>query len=341
MTISAKKGRATGRITLNDVATAAGVSLITASRALRHISTVDSAMASRVHEAARNLNYQPNPAARALASARSMSVIVLVPSFTNTVFAALLESLNTPLRAQGYHILIGDTHYNNDDEEALLRNLLMHNPSGLIVTGFDRNDSARRLIHASGIPCVHLMEVSNAPGVHSVGFSQSDSGYAMTRHLLERGARRIVYAAAQLDARAMERGQGYRQALQEAGCYDRARELLSPSPSSVGLGADMFQQIRNQLSDTDAIFFCNDNLAHGGLLEAMRMGVKVPDEIKIVGFNDVDESRYTVPRLTTINTPRAKVGELAADMLIRLMQGQVVEQPCIDLGFELVVRESS
>ncbi|MES2581677.1 MAG: LacI family DNA-binding transcriptional regulator [Pseudomonadota bacterium] len=341
MNEKSKRGRATGRVTLNDVARSAGVSPITASRALRDVSSVDPVLAQRVHEAALQLHYAPDPAAQALASSRSRSVVVLVPSFTNTVFAALLESLNAALRAQGFHILLGDTHYNHDDEERLLRSYLMHNPSGVIVTGFDRNESTRRLLQLGGIPCVHVMEVSSAPGVYSVGFSQRESGYAMTRYLLEKGARRIVYAAAQLDTRAMQRAEGYRRAMRDAGCYDAALEFLSPSPTSLGLGTQMFRQIREQHPGADAIFFCNDNLAHGGLLEALRMGVRVPQDIKIVGFNDVDESRHTVPRLTTVATPREEMGRRAADMLIALMQGKPVLEPCVDLGFQLAVRDSA
>jgi LacI family transcriptional regulator, gluconate utilization system Gnt-I transcriptional repressor len=336
-----KRGRATGKATLDDVARVAGVSAITASRALRQVSTVDATLARKVLDAARQLQYFPNPAARALASSRSASVVVLVPSFTNAVFGALLESLNASLRACEYHLLVGDTHYSHDEEELLLRSFLMHNPSGLIVTGFDRNEITRELIQASGVPCVHIMEVSPTPGVYSVGFSQVDSGYAMTRHLLDSGARRIVYAAGQLDVRAMQRAQGYRKAMQEAQCYSPEFEILSPSPSSVSLGANMFRQIRGQLPTAQAIFYCNDNMAHGGLLEAARMGITVPSQIKIAGFNDVEESSYTFPRLTTIATPRAEIGLRAADMLVQLMRGEPVAQSCLDLGFKLVVRESA
>lgn len=341
MNVKSRKGRATGRVTLTDVARVAGVSPITASRALRDVSSVDPVLAQKVHAAALELHYAPDPAAQALASARSRSVVVLVPSFTNTVFAALLESLNAALRAQGFHILLGDTHYSHDDEERLLRSYLMHNPSGIVVTGFDRNESTRRLLQLSKIPCVHVMEVSSAPGVYSVGFSQRDSGYAMTKHLLDKGARRIVYAAGQLDTRAMQRGEGYRRAMRDAGCYDASLEFLSPLPTSLGLGTQMFRQIRVLHPDADAIFFCNDNLAHGALLEALRMGVKVPQDIKIAGFNDVDESRYTVPRLTTVATPREEVGRRAGAMLIALMQGKPVTEPCVDLGFQLTVRDSA
>ena len=129
--------------------------------------------------------------------------------------------------------------------------------------------------------------------------------------------------------------------MREAGCYDAALECLSPSPTSLGLGTQMFRQIREHQPDAEAIFFCNDNLAHGGLLEALRMGVKVPEQINIVGFNDTDESRYTVPRLTTITTPREEIGRRAADMLIKLMQGQPVDEPCVDMGFKLTLRESA
>lgn len=336
-----RKSRASGRLTLKDVAQLAGVSPITASRVLRGTGKVDPELVRRVQEAAQSLNYTPDPAAQALASARSRSVVVLVPSLTNTVFAALVESLHTTLREAGYHILLGDTHYDHDEEERLLRSYLMHRPSGLIVTGFDRNESTRRLLETCDIPCVHIMELTRAPGVHCVGFSQQDSGQAITGYLLEQGARKIAYVAAQLDARAMQRAEGYRRAMRTAGCYNPSFELLSPSPSSLGLGTQLFRETLERHPDVEAIFFCNDNLAQGGLLEALRMGIKIPQELKVVGYNDVDESSFTFPRLTTVATPRAAMGEKAAEMLLALMRGEVLDSTAIDLGFRLVIRESA
>ncbi|MBP6894885.1 MAG: LacI family DNA-binding transcriptional regulator [Pseudacidovorax sp.] len=332
--------RSSGRLTLEDVARAASVSPITVSRALRGERSVDPVLVERVREAAARLGYVPDPAARALASQRSSHVAVLIPLLTNTLFVDLLEAVQRTLRANGFQTLIGVTHYDPREEEQLLREQLMHRPAGLIVTGFERSEETRALIQASRVPCVHVMETSRAPGVHCVGFSQQDAGQALTEHLLARGARRIGYAAAQLDARVMQRAEGYRRALQAAGCYDPALEFLRPEPSSFALGAQMFGRIVAE-AKPDAIFFCNDDLAQGALMAAPRLGISVPRDVAVAGFNDLPGSDQLLPSLTSVRTPRREIGQAAAGMLLQLMRGTPVEQSCIELAWEVVGRESA
>jgi LacI family gluconate utilization system Gnt-I transcriptional repressor len=168
-----------------------------------------------------------------------------------------------------------------------------------------------------------------------------DAGRDMARHLISKGYRRIAFAAAQLDPRTLQRLQGWRSALQEAGLYDEVLEWLNPAPSSLGLGARMFEQIMGQTPPVDAIFFCNDDLAQGALLAAMRTGVAVPQRVAIAGFNDLTGSDQMVPPLTTVRTPRAEIGHAAAQMLIRLMQGDSVPDEAVNLGYALQVRQST
>jgi LacI family gluconate utilization system Gnt-I transcriptional repressor len=223
----------------------------------------------------------------------------------------------------------------------LLRSYLAHRPAGLLVTGFDRSDAARRMIHDSGVPCVHLMETAPIPGLYSVGLSQQAAGRALTEHLLQRGHRRIAYVAGQLDPRVMQRRQGYEQALRAAGLYDPQLEVLDPAPTSMAQGGRLFQQVLSDHPDVDAMFFCNDDLAQGGLLAALRLQVAVPGRVAVVGFNDLAGSDQMLPPLTSVRTPRAQIGAAAATMLLALMRGETVAQNSVDLGFELVVRQSS
>jgi LacI family gluconate utilization system Gnt-I transcriptional repressor len=333
--------RSTGRVTLADVARLADVSPITVSRALRGERAVDPALVARVQSAARTLGYVPDPAARALASARSTHVALLIPLLSNALFVDVLEAVQRTLRPAGYQTLIGITHYDASEEEQLLREQLLHRPAGLLVTGFDRSDTARELIATSGVPCVHLMETGAAPGVFSVGLSQVDAGAALTHHLLARGHRRIAFAAAQLDPRTLQRLQGWRRAMAQAGLHTPMLEWLNPAPSSLALGGTMFEQILGQTPEVDAVFFCNDDLAQGALLAALRLGVAVPGRIAVAGFNDLTGSAQMQPPLTSVRTPRAEIGSAAAAMLLKLMRGEAVAQPAVDLGFEVVVREST
>ncbi|MEI8157902.1 MAG: LacI family DNA-binding transcriptional regulator [Burkholderiales bacterium] len=341
MNTSKAKSRATGRITLADVARAADVSPITVSRALRGERAVDPELVARVQAAVTKLGYLPNPAARALASGVGSHVAVLIPMLSNALFVDLLEAVQRTLRQGGYQTLIGVTHYDAAEEEMLLREQLLHRPAGLLVTGFERNDSTRNLIAQSGVPCVHLMEASGAPGVYSVGFSQADAGEELTRHLLAKGYKRIAFAAAQLDPRTLQRLDGWRKALQTVGLYDATLEWLNPAPSSISLGARMFEQIMGQQPAVDAVFFCNDDLAQGALLAALRLGIAVPQRVAVAGFNDLTGSDQMLPPLTTVRTPRAEIGTAAATMLLSLMRSEAVESPCVDLGYEMLVRGST
>ncbi|RTL43914.1 MAG: LacI family DNA-binding transcriptional regulator [Burkholderiales bacterium] len=336
-----RRRRATGRVTLADVAEAAGVSPITVSRALRGERAVAAELVERVRAAAAALGYVPDPAARALASSRSSHVAVLIPKLSNTLFVDLLDAVQHTLVPAGYQTLIGVTHYDAAEEEASLRNVLAHRPAGLIVTGSERSPAALALIQGSGVPCVRVMDVGREPGGYSVGFSQADAGRAITQHLLDTGRRRIVYAAAQLDPRTLERGAGYKAAMQEAGLASAVHHVTTPEPSSMALGASLLVRALNEAPKTDAIFFCNDDLAQGALLAALRLGLAVPRRLAVAGFNDLPGSDQMVPALTTVATPRRAIGEEAAQMLLALMRGQPVPAPHLDLGFQVVRRASS
>ena len=332
--------RSTGRPTLNEVARLAAVSPITASRALRGVTTVAPELVEKVRAAAQSLGYVANPAARALASSCSQTVVVLVPSLSNQLFIETLEAIQDVLRPRGLDVVIGNYHYSPEEEEKLLRNHLVNRPRGILLTGFDRTPTSHQMLEASGIPCVHMMELDPRQGAYSVGFSQEQAGAQAALHLLGRGRTRLAYMAAQLDTRVLQRGAGFRQVLEDAGLFDAELQVTTPLPSSIGLGGELFARLLDEHPDVDGIFFCNDDLAQGASLEALRLGVAIPQRVSLVGFNDLPGSAHMVPRLTSIRTPRQEVGQRAAQVLLGLLDG-LAQQARVDLGFELVVRESS
>lgn len=335
------RSRATGRVTLADVAALAQVSPITVSRALRGERAVASDLTERVKAAALELGYTPDPAARALASRHSDHVAVLIPMLSNNLFVDVLESIQKTLRQAGYQTLIGITHYDTREEEQLLREQLQHRPAGILVTGLDRSDAARELIEKSGIPCVHMMELAPSNEVHCVGFSQAQAAITLTEHLIERGHQRIAFAAAQLDPRTLQRQDGWRKALKGAKCFDKTLSYANKQPSSMALGGDMLKHIMASDPSIDAIFFCNDDLAQGALLAAQRLKIQVPQQLAIAGFNDITGSDLIGPGLTTIRTPRAAIGDAAAHMLLALMRQEDLAIASVDVGYELVVRGST
>lgn len=298
-------------------------------------------LVAKVVAAAGSLGYVANPAARALASARSQSVVVLIPSLSNQLFIDTLEAIHEVMRPRGLEVLIGNYHYDIAEEENLIRNYLAYQPCGMLLTGFERSEGSRQLLAASHVPCVHMMELGGEEGVLSVGFSQHQAGRAAAQHLIARGRRRLGFIAAQLDPRVMQRAEGFRQALAEAGLQAPELELLDPQPSSIGLGGELFSRLLAQAPDVDGVFFCNDDLAQGAVLQALREGVAVPGRVAMIGFNDLPASAHMVPPLTSIRTPRAAVGRGAAQALLAMLDGKRVVAEQQDLGFELMQRESS
>jgi LacI family gluconate utilization system Gnt-I transcriptional repressor len=315
--------------------------MMTASRALSDPRQVSDKLRLKVEQAVAELGYVPNRAARSLASARSHAIAVLVPSFSNAVFTDVLAGIQDALGPDGYQLLIGNTRYSSEEEETLLRLHLQSHPAGILLTGMAQNEAVRKLIDVAGIPVVSMMDLSEDPRRPSVGLSQYDAGHAMAKYLISRGYRRIGYLAAQLDERTVKRTEGYRAALREAGLYEPRREVMVPDPSTVALGAELIGRLLSNAPDCDAVFCCNDDLAYGAIYQCQRRGIDIPRQLAISGFNDLPASAWMKPSLTTIATPRYRIGHEAALLLKRLMAGDEPENIHIDLGFSLIVREST
>lgn len=336
------RGRASpGRATLAEVAAHAGVAAMTASRAIHHPQKVSAPLRERVEQAVAELNYMPNRAARALASVRSNVIAVLVPSLSNAVFTAVLDGIQDAFKHTDYQILIGNTHYSDKEEEKLLRSHLQSNPDGILLSSSVQSPPVQELLQRSGVPRVSMMDLAADPEQYSVGFSQIDAAHAMTRYLLGKGHRAIGFMAAQLDERTLKRAEGYRRAMQEAGLWDARRELMVPDPSTIGLGAELLDRMRTAMPDTDAIFCCNDDLAQGAVFQCQRRGISVPGQLAICGFNDLPGSAWINPSLTSMGTPRYRVGFEAAMLLQAAIRGEVPPARQIDLGFTLMARESA
>jgi LacI family gluconate utilization system Gnt-I transcriptional repressor len=314
---------------------------MTASRALSQPRLVSDATRAKVELAVGELGYVPNRAARALASKQSRVIVALVPSLSNVVFTAVLDGIQDAIAEGEYQLLIGNTHYSDAEEEKLLRTYLQSNPDGLLLSNLGHSPEVTRMLEGSRIPIVSMMDLAEETTQPTVGFSQLDAGCVMTRHLLARGYRRIAFIGAQLDERTLRRADGYRQAMRAAGLFDPMLEIMVPEPSTIALGAELMRRALETLPDCDAVFCCNDDLAHGAIYYCQRQGIRVPDDVAIAGFNDLPSSAWMVPSLTTIDTPRYRIGYEAASLLLELLAGKAPEATRVDLGFTLREREST
>lgn len=311
--------RASGRPTLADVAERAGVSAITASRALRDPGKVSARARAEVERAVRALGYERDPAAAMLASGRSDTIGLVIPSVTNNVFAELLRGVYDALEGTAHPVQIGNFRYSPLAEERLLATFRAQRPAGLIVAGTDQSPAGRAALAGMGCPVVQVMDVCDGPVDMLVGIDHAEGAALAARHLAARGYRAPGVLAARMDPRTRKRAEGFERA---ATGFDPRRRVTTPEPSSVRLGGRMLADLLARAPETDAVFCINDDLALGALFEARRMGLDVPGRLGIAGFNDLEFAAAAEPAITSVHTPRREMGRRAVALLLDRMAGR-------------------
>lgn len=313
------------RPTLKDVAARCGVSVISASRAIRDAPHVSPALRARVERAAAELGYRPNRIAGSLRSQTAELIAVVVPSVRHEVFAEVIDGVDDALAGGPWRPVLGLSHYDLDREAAVLRDLLAWQPAGVIVAGLEHSEAARALLAACGCPVVEVMDVDGAPVDLCVGTSQAEAGAMMARHLLARGRRRIGYVGAwgERPTRSRKRRVAFEATLAEAGLQVIARHI-DPAPSSFAVGRAACTALLDAHPDVDAIFFANDDLAIGALTACQDQGIEVPGRLALAGFNGLTLNMAVRPSLTTIVNPRYAIGRMAGQLLRDRLQGAEV-----------------
>ena len=331
------------RATLADVAGRAGVSPVTVSRAIRHPEMVSEQLRVRIDDAVRSLNYIPNHLASALASTRTQIVGVIVPSLTNGVFDDYLSAIQDVLNPAGVQVLVLNVRYSEIEEEKAIQALLGYHPEAMIVAGVDQTERSRAMLRNSGVPVVQTMDVTDTPIDLNVGLDHGEAGDAAVRYLYGLGHRKIAHLTARGDPRARRRHAGYRRAMQELGIHDERLVEATPDVSTVDKGSSLFATVLERVADVSAVFTCNDDLALGTLFECQRRGLRVPDDIAIVGFNDLDFCTATVPPLTSVSTERQKMGTWAAQSILEIIRGSGRRPKLtqLDVGFSIKARGST
>jgi len=325
-----------------DVARVAGVSAATVSRALRQPDAVSSRMRARIDEAVERLSYRRNLMAGGLASARTMTIGVIIPSMINAFFSNTLEGMEAGLAGSGYQLLIGNSRYGLETEEQLVASLLAWSPAAIVVTGCRHSRGTMRMLLEANIPVIEMWELSDRPIDTVVGFSQRAAGAAAARHMIERGATRLGFIGAMLgsDYRAGDRRAGFMAAAAEAGFAPPAEVSVPEQATAVG-GAGALSRLIDANPDVDAVLCSNDVIALGAIFEAYRRGWQIPQRLKLCGCGDIDFAAATAPALTTIHPPRRAIGVKIAEILLERFSGKETAETVFDLGFELVVRGST
>ncbi|GAA4354379.1 LacI family DNA-binding transcriptional regulator [Variovorax defluvii] len=331
-------------LTMRDVGRLANVSSITVSRALANHPSVTAETRAAVLRAASELGYVPDFTARALSRRGSKLVALLLPNIANSVFAETIHGINDVLGANGFSLIIAHSGYSAAREEELIRGLLGYRPDAVILTGFTHTRGTRTLLRKAGMPVVETWNIGPEPIDMAVGFSNFQAAREATHYLIAKGHTRLAYrGGTQTDnERTRAREEGFRQALAEAN-LPATESWIGSAPMELESGAELAREFQAMPAGKrpDAIFIASDMIAAGFVLEAAQLGIRVPQDVAVAGFDDTPLGRAIRPRLTTVGVHQRVIGRKAAEMALAKLRGEPLEAPVFDVGYTMIPRESA
>lgn len=329
----------TSRATIKDVAMKANVSLSTVSRALRDPDKTPPETVSKVRAAAEALNYVYNATAGSLSRQRSDTIGILLPSPVYAAFGVNLMAIQKTCSERNYSCKVALSQFAPEEERLALRRFHEQRIGGLILVGLDMsNVGYLKTLEAAGIPCIVLWEAPDE-SLNYIGIDNRRSIYTGVKYLIDMGHRRIgflvgPYACAR---RNLDRVEGYKKVLEDHGIeYDP--DLVRSQPPSYLLGKESMRAFLKLASPPTAVLSVNDYLAIGAMRAITEAGLRVPDDISVCGFDDIDIAAYFNPPLTSIKTPCYEMGRMAANIMIDAIESRTSPNVQYLLDTELIVR---
>lgn len=325
------------KVSLSQVAKAAGVSKMTASRVLRGEGGYSEKTRALVMEKVDTLGYLPNRLATVFAGDKSSTFIgVSIPDLGNEVFAQVLEGIDRKLGTFGHQSVLGLTQHTLAEEENWIRTVLSWQPAGLILTGRYHSPRATEMLRNAGIPIVEIWDLNSSPLDMSVGLNHFDSGFDMGRYLIGCGYSKIGYVGTSHDTAnaATTRLDGFCKAV-EGGGGDVVKQLCLHDTATYYPGFYGTEQLLASTQGIECIYYQNDAMAFGGMQYVTAKGLDVPGDIGIAGWGDLPIASVMNKRLTSCHVPHLKLGQKAAEM----MMGRLSDEPvpsCTDIGFRLI-----
>lgn len=332
-------------VSLSDVARAAGVSVSTASLALRTERRVSAKTRARVLDAAKALHYVPNELGRSMRSGRTNTLGIVIQQTTEHVFShpyftESIGGITEVATAAGYPVLLSVSSH-EESEDAYLRLLDSRRADGVILLAIPLADISAQRIVAAGMPVVLLGEWIHETPICSISIDDRAGAIQAVDHLIAQGRQRIAHISGKRGhSSALHREEGYRAALTRAGqAVDHS--LISQGDFSLESGRRAMESLLRRSQRPDAVFAASDEMAFGALQVLHEQGVGVPDEIAVVGFDDVTMAQLTRPPLTSVHHPMREMARSAARLLIEQIDGKRVTDTPLVFPTHLVVRASS
>ncbi len=333
--------RRNGRKGIRDVARAAGVSIATVSRALNQPEAVNESTRHRVVEAARRLSYIPDGAARALSSQRNYRAGALIPSIEDSIFASYIEALQRRLGEDGYRLLVGISQFDPQQELKEVRSLIEGGVDAIVLCGEKRSPKVFDLIvsHNLAYAVTHIYR-PESPHV-TIGYDNREGAMTAVNYLLDLGHRHIgvIDHPIENNDRAEWRLDGVAAALAERG-LSMAPEVHIERPFSIEDGRIGLRILLGQRPETTAVICGNDVQAVGALFETRALGLSVPDDLSIIGFDDLELSAQISPALTTVHVPTGEMGARTAETLL-LMLGNKPWPHATKIDTHLIIRRTT
>ncbi|MBI1280169.1 MAG: LacI family DNA-binding transcriptional regulator [Anaerolineaceae bacterium] len=329
------------RATIDDVAERAGVSIATVSRVINKTGQVAEATTIRVWDAIASLDYSPHAAARGLASRRTNTIGLILQDISGEFFSPMLRGIEAGTREYGFDLLIHCTHVAGNDEPRLSHPLGEHNSDGIIIFNESLSPNEIRRLYRLQFPMVLLhRSPPDGLGIPYVGFENKSGARKLIDYLIdERGYRRIAFLSGPSGSEDSHwREMGYRESL-AAHNIEFNPDLLAMGGFNEAQGQAAISQLLKRGEPFDAVFAADDDSAIGALSALKEAGLRVPEDIALVGFDDIRPSHYLTPPLTTVRAPIETAGREAVRQLISLIQTGKAEREIL-LPTELIIRRS-
>lgn len=318
----------------------AGVSQVTVSRALSDPSKVSPKTLRKIREAIEVTGFVPNALAGALASRRSKLISALVPSITNIVYSSVIQAFTAGMRGHGYQILLSETGFVAEDEEALISLHLSRRPDAMLLVGIHHTAMARKMLLGAGIPVVEVWDITDSPVDLCVGFSHVEAGRTVAGFAHEAGYRRAGTVSAG-DERALRRRTAFAERFAQLSGAP-VSDVTFQGSASLARGREGLARLVEEQDFSQGVIFCSsDLLAQGIIIEAGSRGLAIPEQIAVIGFGDQDFAAHVEPSLTTVHVDYKSLGLTAAKAILGKLDGSRMESPIADLGFEIVRRRSA
>ncbi|MFC5708447.1 substrate-binding domain-containing protein [Aeromonas eucrenophila] len=326
---------------IKEVAARAGVSTTTVSHVINETRVVAQETRERVFAAMQALNYAPSLVARSLKVKETNSIGMLVTTSSNPFFAEVVRGVERYCFEQGYNLMLGNTEGQAETALSYLKMMLRKRVDGLLIMCSEgQQEVFNQLDWLKSLPVVVMDWGMESREVDLIADNSHQGGYLATRHLIELGHRDIgCITGPRSRAPADQRLSGFVQGMQEAGLAINPA-WIQEGDFDCASGHDAMLRLLSQPSRPSALFVCNDMMAMGVISAAHRAGLSIPEDLSLVGYDNVALAQYMSPPLTTVNQPKEELGRLAVTRLLARINGETIDNHMITVDPDLVIRDS-